>query len=1161
MLCCNIEAFHSYIMNRTDQNAMKKLSLLSFLWISVLSYGQGNYLPNVLIVKAKESYRGYFYNQETSNLKLEYLYEKYDVTSVSKIYPNIKKPRKETNELGIKYADISLIYKIEYKEDIDPKKLINNFMSTGAFQYVEPSYIFEPLYIPNDPQIDSLYFLEILNMYNAWDVEKGDTNVIIAISDTGFDIDHPDLVNSVKYNYADPLGNSQDDDGDSYIDNFRGWDLGDNDNDPSVGGNWHGVYVSSFVGATADNGIQLAGTGFNCKIVPLKIESGGFLTKGYESIMYAATHGYDIVNCSWGAPNSWSQYGQDVVTYATINENCLVVASAGNDNSDNLWYPASYDWVLSVGGTNQNNEKWVQSTDVGSTYNDFVDVMAPSVDLYRVNNGGGPILGSGVGTSFSAPMVSGVAGLIKSKYPSFSAVQIIEQIKATSTNIDTISFNAPYQKKMGKGIVNAYKALTDLSNPGLVFNDYTVTNNKGDTLETGDTVYVYGNVINYLQNSTSATRYKITTESPYIELLDSVYNLISIPFNSYVNTSSIPLSFIIKEGMPANQTVLFKVVMEDGDYNSWRVLRVKINDFDAGYVNLEENNIQFSVGASGKLGFNGPTNDQTIGHGVKYKNGDNILFKMGLLATLNDVQASFVLDGDYESISKIDSETNIEADKVAYSYYNDEPAGSNKIGLQIKQKSMVWLDDDRMDFIIFEMNIKNTSGSEINGLNFGVFSDWDIANLNENYAVYDSTIKTGYTYSSGGTYAGIHVISEGNVQNYAFDNGGANGSISQADGFSSAEQHTSISGGILRDSAGLGDVSNTIGVGDLNIGVDDSIKVAFALVVGDNYNVLKEAALESDTAYYELYNLASEVVLNDSSSCNNSCDGKAKVEATGGAGEISYSWYDAPGSPSGDSISELCAGTYHVQISDELELKDTLTVTIGEPDAFYVNLGNDTSICQGDSITFDAGPDYSYVWSPGGETSREITASSTALYSVVITNSYSCSVSDTINLTVNTVPEINFNDTVMSNGMSCDGAVNGFVTGGTPEYIFTWSDDSERDSIHAINLCPGVYTLSVTDQEFCVSTDSIEIKDQTLVNRNNSMKEFAIYPNPTDGFINLTGVPDGAEVFVTDVLGNIIISNTSNNTILDFSYFSSGTYFVNVIIDGIRSVNKISIKK
>ena len=151
---------------------MKKLLLLSFLGITMLSHSQTNYLPNVLIVKAKESSRGYFHKNETSNLKLESLYKNYGVTSVSRTYPNSTKPRTETNELGIKYADISLIYTLEYKADVDPKSLIHKFMNTGVFQYVEPSFTFQPLYTPNDPEIDSLYFLDLLNLYTAWDTEK-----------------------------------------------------------------------------------------------------------------------------------------------------------------------------------------------------------------------------------------------------------------------------------------------------------------------------------------------------------------------------------------------------------------------------------------------------------------------------------------------------------------------------------------------------------------------------------------------------------------------------------------------------------------------------------------------------------------------------------------------------------------------------------------------------------------------------------------------------------------------------------------------------------------------------------------------------------------------------------------------------------------------------
>ena len=196
---------------------MKKLLFLSFIGASLFVYCQNNYLSNVLIVKANESHRGYFYTGETSNTKLEFIYNKYGVSSISRTYPYCTKPRAESNEFGIKYADLSLIYTIEYSVDVDPKKLIDKFMSSGAFQYVEPSYTFQPLYTPNDPEIDSLYFLDLLNLYNAWDTEKGDTNVVIGISDTGFDIDHPDLMNSVKYNYADPI-NGLDDDGDGWSD-------------------------------------------------------------------------------------------------------------------------------------------------------------------------------------------------------------------------------------------------------------------------------------------------------------------------------------------------------------------------------------------------------------------------------------------------------------------------------------------------------------------------------------------------------------------------------------------------------------------------------------------------------------------------------------------------------------------------------------------------------------------------------------------------------------------------------------------------------------------------------------------------------------------------------------------------------------------------------
>jgi subtilisin family serine protease len=487
---------------------MKKILFGTFVLSAFFLLGQNNYEPNILIVKIKNSYKAQFYNQDFEGTKLGVLFNLMAMTSVERAFPYSKAPRNQFHENGIAYTDITLINKVRYDSDDDPKELIGPLMRTGVFEYVEPSYLFQPLYKPNDPEIDSLYFMEMLNMYGAWDVTKGDTNVVIGISDTGFDINHPDLVNSVKYNYNDPI-DGFDNDGDGYIDNYRGWDLGTNDNDPQVVASWHGIYVSSFVGATTDNGIQLAGTGFKCKIVPLKIEdANGDLTGAYNSIIYAADHGFNVVNCSWGSPNSWSQYGQDVCKYAAIDKNCLVVASAGNDNSENVYYPASFDWVLSVGGTNIENEKWINDAEKGSTYNDFIDVVAPANQLYSVNQGSRGIIGGRYGTSFSAPIVSGVAGLIKSQNPDFTAIQILEQIKATSRNIDTIPFNSTYSGKLGKGLVDAQAAVSDYSNPGLVFDGATFTDNDDNLFLPGDTVILYGSIINFLTNSSSATKYR-----------------------------------------------------------------------------------------------------------------------------------------------------------------------------------------------------------------------------------------------------------------------------------------------------------------------------------------------------------------------------------------------------------------------------------------------------------------------------------------------------------------------------------------------------------------------------------------------------------------------------------------------------------------------------
>ncbi|MDG1518503.1 MAG: S8 family peptidase [Flavobacteriales bacterium] len=976
---------------------MRYLSILLLLAFSFTGFSQSTYELNTLIFKAKEEFRVYFLRSKTDFYKLESQFHKIGVTSITQEYPRSSKPRESVNQLGMPTTDISLIYRLKYSGDFKPTDLVNNLMRTGAFQYVEPSFIFKSLYTPNDSELNTWNHLEFMNVLDAWDVTKGDTNVVIGISDTGFDIDHPDLVGSVKYNFSDPI-NSIDDDADGYIDNYRGWDLGENDNDPSINGSDHGVVVAGFAGATPDNSFQVAGTGFNCKLMPLKIaDASGNLTQGYQSIVYAADHGCDVVNCSWGSPNSWSQQGQDVIDYA-IGKGCLVVSAAGNSNAEDLFYPASFEFVLSVGGTNSLNQKWTEASQ-GSNYNNYVDVVAPSVNLYRITDGGGSLRSGGSGTSLSAPIVAGIAGLVKSQFPSYNPYQILEQLKSTAIDIDTIAFNAPYQGKLGKGLVDAHKAVTDSTNPGFIFINPVFTDLMDGVYRAGDTIYLYGEFYNMLATSSSSTAMSVTTESPYIELVDSAFTFGSFPGEGAGwKSDGAPFKFKVKDDIPFNETIDFKVIITDGEYLNWQMVKA---DFNPHYINVTNNNIDFTVGGNADLGFIGNSLGGK-GLGVKYKGGSNILYQMGILASLNGTQSSFGLDGDFEYSKGIDSASNYEADLVLYSKYSDDIVGVNKIGLTIDQKTMSWSESKRSDFIIFEMNIKNNSGADINGLNIGVFSDWDIGSYDQNIGVYDSLIKTGYCYSVGGTYAGIHILSDSTEAHYAFNNNGSNGSINQLDGFSSAEQFSSISNGNSRDSANLGDVSQTVGLNGINILNGDSAKLTFALVVGDDYNTIKNASLAADTAYFELYNLVLENNYLKNTLCNASCDGKASVGVRGGVGVYDFQWDDLS-SQTVDTASGLCSGTYNCIVVDESGISDSISVVITEPSQLVVNLMDTImdvgSNCNGEINGTISGGSTPYLisWSDDlGRDSLHAINLCVGEYDFVVTDVNGCEVKDTI---------------------------------------------------------------------------------------------------------------------------------------------------------------------
>jgi subtilisin family serine protease len=373
------------------------------------------------------------------------------------------------------------------RKDFDPVAAAADLATQPGVRAACPNYhlqLFSTL--PNDTYVSRQWAVQHesdsdIQLPEAWDVEKGNASVLIGIMDTGVDLGHPDLVNKIWTNPDEILGNGLDDDGNGYVDDVQGWDFGGSDNDPNphfvsdaigldVG--FHGTFCAGLAAAQTNNDTGIAGASWNCKIVPLKIahpDSGLVLSAASAAFAYAADKGVDVLSLSFGAPGDPGipEYFQALVDLAT-DAGVLCVAAAGNDSTSDMHYPAAIDRVLAVAGTDSTNQRaWF------SNYGSWVDCAAPSAWMWSTISrnypfdfltayifilalewdGVNPYM-RGDGTSFAAPLVAGVAGLMRAYAPGLTPEQIAQQIVNTG---DVLPFDKPIGPK-----VNAYRALTEL---------------------------------------------------------------------------------------------------------------------------------------------------------------------------------------------------------------------------------------------------------------------------------------------------------------------------------------------------------------------------------------------------------------------------------------------------------------------------------------------------------------------------------------------------------------------------------------------------------------------------------------------------------------------------------------------------------------------------
>jgi len=355
------------------------------------------------------------------------------------------------------------------------EQVLELYRDHPLIEYVEPNYILRAHALPDDPDFDLLWGLRNtgqtggtsgadIDVEQAWEVTTGSHDVVVGVIDTGVDYTHPDLADNIWINPGEIPDNDIDDDSNGYVDDVRGWDFVNDDNDP-MDDHSHGTHVSGTIGAVGDNGIGVVGVSWKVRIIPLKfLNSGGTgdTAGAIAALEYAAAAGASITNNSWGG-SVYSRPLLDAIN-AAADAGVLVVTSAGNDsrNTDMFpQFPSSFDSpnIVAVAATDHfDGLAWFSNYGFKS-----VDLGAPGDNTYSTMPGNG--YGYKYGTSMAAPHVCGVAALIKSVAPHIGVIELKNLIL---NNVESIPSLAGITATGGKLSAVLPIAIQDLIPPGQI---------------------------------------------------------------------------------------------------------------------------------------------------------------------------------------------------------------------------------------------------------------------------------------------------------------------------------------------------------------------------------------------------------------------------------------------------------------------------------------------------------------------------------------------------------------------------------------------------------------------------------------------------------------------------------------------------------------------
>ncbi|WP_109829651.1 S8 family serine peptidase [Reichenbachiella versicolor] len=653
-----------------------------------------------------------------------------------------------------KHSRLDNVFVLEVEESVDLDSLCRILGNYDNISSVEPEPDIELLYIPSDPSFSIQKHLDIIEADRAWDITQGSSDIVIGVSDTGVDIDHQDLLGNRYVNTADPV-NGIDDDGNGFVDDFSGVDIADNDNNADDA-DGHGTKVAGVFGATTDNGLGVAGVGFNSSFFPIKVfrskDRSGYGT--YESILYAADLGLDVLNLSWGGSGRPSEILQDLIDYAVIEKDLVIVASAGNTDADLDFYPASYRNVLSVAMTEDDDQRvwW-------STYSHKVDLCAPGINIQTTTKGGG--YGTASGTSLASPIVAGVAALVRAEFPDYNALQVMEQVRISSDEIYDVGTNMAYYGKLGKGRLNAYKAVSQKNNAAVRIAGYDATSLGTTNLFAGDTIDLSIDLVNILR-PVEGLKVKAKVETLMAELLDDEFLVGNIATLDTVKDYSLKL--VVSDLADYNTRIPIRLEFEDNrGYSDFEYIDIYTN---SPWADLSNGQFSVTINSASAIGYQISTSfamssfSMTIGDDIKVPYSGIIIGNHADSISDNVINdyPNFTRSNDFEEVTKINEYYRSDTDQYIRNLFADSRA-SNDQGLLIEQEYLL-IDDE--DYLISEYYVTNTKNWDRDNLKMGLFADVNVGLDNIYNDKVDWDVSSGILYSYdelSSQYVGISLLS------------------------------------------------------------------------------------------------------------------------------------------------------------------------------------------------------------------------------------------------------------------------------------------------------------------------------------------------------------------------------------------------------------------